>query len=146
MSADRTDACIARLNAELAASNEENVEVIKRAGRLMNEKERLEEKVAKIEEQYTCLLEQTIGLMGNKVKHLKGAEKMLIPKPQKRLVVVHTCKRAMCIDFMTGTCHKRICNRAHEEDTEHYRNIVHAGHVQKVKNKNKQTKKRAMRR
>ncbi|KAL7778218.1 hypothetical protein CFE70_004895 [Pyrenophora teres f. teres 0-1] len=112
MSADRTDACIARLNAELAASNEENVEVIKRAGRLMNEKERLEEKVAKIEEQYTCLLEQTIGLMGNKVKHLKGAEKML----------------------------------AHEEDTEHYRNIVHAGHVQKVKNKNKQTKKRAMRR
>ncbi|EFQ92640.1 hypothetical protein PTT_10206 [Pyrenophora teres f. teres 0-1] len=77
MSADRTDACIARLNAELAASNEENVEVIKRAGRLMNEKERLEEKVAKIEEQYTCLLEQTIGLMGNKVKHLKGAEKML---------------------------------------------------------------------
>ncbi|KAI2480949.1 hypothetical protein Ptr902_07975 [Pyrenophora tritici-repentis] len=129
----------------------------------------LEERVAKVKEQYDALLEQTVGLMGDKVKHLKDAEKKLVPKPRKHPVVciyccmrnlpcdrgtpcrncakaMHDCKRAMCANFKTGVCRNKLCNRAHEEDAKHYGNIVHAGHVRKEKDENKRTKKRARRR
>ena len=42
------------------------------------------------------------------------------------------CKRSKCKNYETGTCKLAYCQRAHQEDEQSYKNIVHAGHVSKM--------------
>lgn len=45
----------------------------------------------------------------------------------------HSCKRAKCRNYKSGTCRRRqTCLRAHQEDEQRYKNIVFAGRVSKV--------------
>ena len=41
------------------------------------------------------------------------------------------CQRARCANYKAGTCFVPTCTRAHEDDQQKYKNIIHAGHVSK---------------
>ncbi|KAI4709994.1 hypothetical protein J4E89_005226 [Alternaria sp. Ai002NY15] len=41
------------------------------------------------------------------------------------------CQRARCANYKAGTCFVPTCTRAHEDDERNYKNIIHAGHVDK---------------